>query len=221
MGWAERDNHNRPLPYILKTRLEGLRVAVDVQHLYKTDAPQDRGAIFELPGGFRVAEAQAATTYAQACVAWLSARGATVLTNHLARLELIGSYYRRLKQAEKWGARAYLACHINAGRGSYAALEYPQGAAGIALSTRIGLSLTDGIKEILSYKSVPLGPKDRGFACIGSFPTDRAAVLVEPFFGDNPRQQGLLSTPRLVELGEAIGEGVARWWEAEKDRRLI
>lgn len=221
MGWAERQNNGRGLPRILSTRLSGLRVAVDVQHLYKSHNPDDRGAIFELAGGFRLAEAQAATTYAQACVSWLRARGADVLTNHPANLELVGTYYRRHKQAEKWGAHAYLACHVNAGGGSYAALEYPVGAAGIPLGSRIGCCLTDGFKEILQHKLISLSPKARGFACVGSFPHDRAAILVEPFFGDNPRHQGLMSTPRLVAVGEAIAEGVARWWDYERERRII
>jgi N-acetylmuramoyl-L-alanine amidase len=217
MGYAERGNLTR----LLRVRLEGLRVAVDVQHLYKSSNPLDRGAVFELPGGFHLAEAQAVTVYAQALCAWLRARGAAVLTNHPAVPELVGSYYRRQKDAEKWDAHAYLACHLDAGNGSYAALEYPVGSAGIALATRIGARLCDDFKEILSYKAVSLSPQARGYSCVSGFPPARAAVLLEPFFGDNPRQQGLLATPRLVAVGESIGEGVARWWESVKASRLI
>lgn len=221
MGYAERGNVMAGLPRILRARLENFRVAVDVQHLYKTTSPDDRGAVFGLPGGFHLAEAQAVTVYAQALCSWLAARGAVVLTNHPATQVLVGSYYRRQKEAEKWGAAAYLACHLDAGNGSYAALEYPVGSAGIALATRIGTRLTDDFPEILSYKVVSLSPQARGYACINGFPNDRAAVLVEPFFGDNPRQQGLLSTPKLVAVGESIGEGVARWWESVRASRLI
>jgi N-acetylmuramoyl-L-alanine amidase len=217
MGYAERDK----LPRLLRVRLEGLRVAVDVQHLYKSSNPLDRGAVFELPGGFHLAEAQAVTVYAQSLCAWLAARGAAVLTNHPAGQILTGSYYRRQKAAEKWDAHAYLACHLDAGNGSYAATEYPVGAAGIALATRIGSRLCDDFPEILSYKTVSLSPQARGFACVGGFRTDRAAVLVEPFFGDNVRQQVLLSTPNLVAVGESIGEGVARWWESVRESRLV
>ena len=217
MGYAERDK----LPRLLRVRLEGLRVAVDVQHLYKSSNPLDRGAVFELPGGFHLAEAQAVTVYAQALCAWLAARGTAVLTNDPAAKVMVGSYYRRQKEAEKWEADAYLACHLNAGGGSYAALEYAVGSAGIALSTRIGARLGDDFQEITSYKLVSLSPQARGFSCIDGFPRDRAAVLLEPFFGDNPRQQELLSTPRLVAVGESIGEGVARWWESVRESRLI
>lgn len=217
MGYAER----AALPRLLRTRLEGLRVAVDVQHLYKSSNPLDRGAVFDLPGGFHLAEAQAVTVYAQALCAWLTARGAAVLTNQPAVPRLVGSYYRRIKEAEKWDANAYLACHLNAGKGSYAALEYAVGSAGVALASRVGSHLVDEFPEILSYKVVSLSPEARGYACISGFPSDRAAVLVEPFFGDNPRQQGLLSTPKLVAVGESIGEGVARWWESVRASRLI
>jgi hypothetical protein len=95
------------------------------------------------------------------------------------------------------------------------------GASGSALGSRIGSRLADEFPEILSYKLISLSPQARGFACIGAFPMDRAAVLVEPFFGDNPHQQGLLATPRLVAVGESIGEGVARWWESEQQRRMV
>jgi len=217
MGYAEKNNLTR----LLRVRLEGLRVAVDVQHLYKTSNPLDRGAIFELPGGFHLAEAQAVAVYAQALCAWLQARGAAVLTNQPAAQVLVGSYYRRQKAAEKWGADAYLACHIDAGKGSYALLEYVVGSAGMVLGSRIGARLCEDFPEILSHKTVSLSPPARGYACISGFPTDRAAVLVEPFFGDNPRQQGLLSTPNLIAVGESIGEGVARWWESVKASRLI
>jgi N-acetylmuramoyl-L-alanine amidase len=217
MGYAEKGNLNR----LLRTRLEGLRVAVDVQHLYKTSNPDDRGAVFELPGGFHLNEAQAVTVYAQALCAWLAARGAAVLTNHPAAQVMVGSYYRRQKEAEKWDAQVYLACHLDAGKGSYAALEYVVGSAGMTLGARIGARLCDDFQEILSYKTVSLGPQARGFSCISGFFSARAAVLVEPFFGDNPRQQGLLSTPKLVVVGESIGEGVARWWESVKASKLI
>jgi len=217
MGYAERNNLTR----LLRVRLEGLRVAVDVQHLYKTSNPLDRGAIFELPGGFHLAESQAVTVYAQALRAWLAARGAKVLTNDPAAHVMVGSYYRRQKEAEKWGTNAYLACHLNAGKGSYAALEYAAGSAGIGLGTRIGSRLRDDFQEITSYKLVSLSPQARGYVCIGGFLPGLAAVLVEPFFGDNPRQQELLSTPRLVAVGESIGEGVARWWESVRASRLI
>ena len=217
MGYAER----AALPRLLRTRLEGLRVAVDVQHLYKSSNPLDRGAVFDLPGGFHLAEAQAVTVYAQALCAWLTARGVAVLTNQPAAGVMVGSYYRRIKEAEKWGAHAFLACHIDAGNGSYALVEYLVGSAGVALATRIGSRLTDDFPEILSHKAVSLSPPARGYVCINGFPSDRAAVLVEPFFGDNPRQQGLLSTPKLVAVGESIGEGVARWWESVRESRLI
>jgi hypothetical protein len=215
VGYAERTAR------LLRVRLEGLRVAVDVQHLYKTSNPLDRGAIFDLPGGFHLSEAQAVTVYAQALCTWLMARGAAVLTNNPAGKVMVGSYYRRLKEAQKWDAHAYLACHLDAGNGSYALLGHVAGTSGSGLGTRIGWRLCEDFPEILSYKGIAMSEKTRGYVCIAGFPTDRAAVLVEPFFGDNQRQQSLLSSPRLVAVGESIGEGVARWWESIKASRLI
>jgi N-acetylmuramoyl-L-alanine amidase len=219
MGYAER----AALPRLLRTRLEGLRVAVDVQHLYKSARSGDRGAEFVLAGlpGLHLSEAAAVTVYAQALAAWLAARGAAVLTNSPAAQTLVGGYYGRQKEAERWDAAAYLACHLNAGNGSYALCEYATGSGGLPLATRIGACLTDSFPEILNYKAVSLAPEARGYVCIGGFPTARAAALVEPFFGDNASHQALLSTPKLVAVGECIGEGVARWWESVRASRMI
>ena len=42
-----------------------------------------------------------------------------------------------------------------------------------------------------------------------------AALVVEPFFGDNPRHQAQLTTAAgLASVGEMIGQGVASWWGA-------
>jgi N-acetylmuramoyl-L-alanine amidase len=214
MGRAARDNHGAGLPRVLATRLSGLRLAVDVQHLYKP-APhdRDRGAVFTLPGGLTVAEAQLATLYAQALIMWLHARGAMVLANAPAVGQLMGSYNHRNLEAFKWGAHAYLACHVNAGGGGYALSEYVAGTSGGALAMAINHSLADNLAEITSAQSGPLTSVQRGFVCIGEFDRSRPAVILEPFFGDNPRHQALIPASRLAQVGEAIGEGVAAWWE--------
>lgn len=201
----------RPVPKILATRLAGLRVAVDVQHLYRKSHPRDRGACFTLAGGFKVDEAEAATRYALALTAWLAARGADVLTN--ASPALRGEYPERNEVAKHWGAHVYLACHLNAGRGSYARLEYIAGAAAVPLAQAIEAELVADFPEILSANLVALSPGQRGAVCIEEFRRDRPALILEPFFGDNPRMQGLMTTARLLAIGEAIGAGVAKWWE--------
>jgi hypothetical protein len=217
MGYAERANTAAGLPRLLATRLSGLRVAVDVQHLYKpVPHDHDRGTIFTLADGTKVAEAQISTLYAQALIMWLHARGAVVLPNAPSTGILIGTYTRRNLEANRWGADAYLACHVNAGNGAYCLNEYAAGTPGGALALAIGLALKDDFKELWDHRELPLVSGQRGHVCIGEFDRSRPAVIVEPFFGDNPTHQGLIPAARLVQVGEAIGEGVAKWWERSK-----
>jgi N-acetylmuramoyl-L-alanine amidase len=214
VGWAERLNRAAGLPRVLVTRLSGLRIAVDVQHLYKPPPhDQDRGAVFTLANGTKVCESQIATLYAQALVTWLHSRGATVMCNDLLHGRLTGTYAQRNLDAFHWGAHAYLACHVNAGGGSYCLAEYPAGTTGGALGGSIGACLVDDFRELLSSQLGPLTSGQRGFVCIGECDRSRPAVILEPFFGDNPRHQALIPAARLVAVGESIGEGVARWWE--------
>jgi N-acetylmuramoyl-L-alanine amidase len=217
MGRAARLNQSAGLPRLLATRLSGLRLAVDVQHLYKPPPhDHDRGAVFNLAGGLKVTEAQLATLYAQALVMWLHQRGAVVLCNDPAHGSMVGTYGHRNLEAFKWGAHAYLACHVNAGNGSYCLNEYPAGTSGAALAVAIGTELADEFPEILEHREAALTSVQRGFVCLGECDRSRPAVIVEPFFGDNLKQQALIPAPALVRVGEAIGEGVAAWWERSK-----
>ncbi len=205
-----------PVAPILRRRLEGLRVAVDVQHLYKADNPADRGCRFVLASGLTVWEAAAATGYAQSLAHWLIDRGATVRMNDPRTGQLTGSYPRRNRQANTWQAHAYLACHLDAGKGKYAALEYPVGRAGSLLARAIGAALVADFPEIPAHREVPLMEHARGWLCVGAVDAAIAAVLLEPFFGDYRPAQGLLAADRLAAVGEEIGAGVAYWWEAKR-----
>lgn len=198
--------------------LAGLSAAVDVQHLYRTDKPHDQGAIFTLPDGTHVAEGHAATLYADALARRLRERGVRVLTNNPALGFLCGTYPERNRQAMAWGAQVYLACHVNAGRGSYAEAEAMRGSEGVRLAERVMGPVASRIRPVLSYTSRQIEPRlggrppGRGAICIETFPSGLAAVILEPFFGDNPHQAGLFLAPALAQIGEAIADGVGAWW---------
>ena len=211
MGYAAKSSLD------LRTRLVGLRVAVDVQHLYREGQHAgDHGSTFTLEGGGKIAEAQAAVAYAQALVAWLRARGAAVLTNEPAAGILTGPYSRRNAAALSWGAGAYLACHVNAGGGGYALAEYPLACEGQVLGDLIGAELVKRFREIRAHTTRALSPGARGDVCIEGCSKDAPAIVLEPFFGDTPAMQPLFAAGRLTELGEAIGEAVASWWEKRR-----
>jgi N-acetylmuramoyl-L-alanine amidase len=198
--------------------LASLSVAVDVQHLYRTDHPRDRGTIFTLPDGTHVAEGDAATLYAAALTRRLRDRGARVLENDPPRGILCGTYGERNRAAAAWGAHVYLACHVNAGRGSYAEAEAMRGTEGERLAPRVMTLVALRVPAVLSFTyrlleaRVGRTPPSRGAVCVEAFPPGLAAVILEPFFGDNPHQAGLFLAPALAQIGEAIADGVGAWW---------
>src|SRR5258706_8674115 len=98
-----------------------IAVAVDVQHAWRPwPHVGDRGALFYRPDGLTVDEVSLASGYAAATVAELERAGAVVLRNRPPAGPLTGPYSRRGDYAGGGGARSYLACHVNAGRGGFA-----------------------------------------------------------------------------------------------------
>lgn len=202
-------------------KILSLRVAVDVQHLYRPHLPNDQGSVYRLTDGSTVTEGHAATMYAEAIAAHLRAAGAAVLTNP----DLSGYYSARQRHASEWGAHLYLACHVNAGGGAYALIEHMpvEAMPGLAaldtsdLARRIGLGLSDQVAGIIGWRQVELAPGARGRVCVAGFTGPHA--LLEPFFGDNPQHQPLLAAPKLKLIGDVIGSAVVNWWQFGHDGR--
>lgn len=192
--------------------LTGMKVALDVQHLYRPNHPHDQGSVYTLAGGFTITEAHCTNIYAGAIHEFLSSWGATVLVNDPVRGTLIGYYSQRNREASLWGADLYLACHLNAGHGTYAAIEMMAGRRDDRLCAYIGSELKATAKEITDARPVMLGHGDRGAVCIEACACP--AAIVEPFFGDSPSQQPLMAGAALADIGRAIGRGVANWWRA-------
>ncbi len=210
MGWAQRYRERRA------AMLQGLKVAVDVQHLYRAHKPNDRGSLYTLANGTRTTEASAALIYAASLKRWLMGHGAEVLANDPAKGILIGRYSTRNRMAAAWGAQAYLACHLNAGGGYYALAEHMGATLGKYLATQIAKRLDLSYPAITSGHVRALSSTDRGAVCIQYLPLSVAAVLCEPFFGDNPVHQPLLAAPELDRIGTLIGEAVAAWWQGRR-----
>lgn len=196
--------------------LAGLRVAVDVQHLYRNDKPNDRGSVYTVEdathatGQVRTTEAAAATIYAGALVTFLRGLGAAVLTNDPVRRVLVGDYWHRNIEAAAWHADLYLACHLNAGGGRYACIEYMGVQAGVcAMPAAFILSATTEETRQTGVRRT-LFRGDRGPVCIEAF--SGRAFIVEPFFGDGAGDsQRLLAPASLARIGQAIGRGILAW----------
>src|SRR6266481_4300012 len=169
--------------------LTGLKVALDVQHLYRPNHPRDQGSVYQLASGATITEAHCTLLYAAAIHGFLIAWGATVLSNDPVAKTLVGTYSQRNDAANLWGANLYLACHLHAGHGSYAAIEMMSARRDDRVACWIGNELVAAAPEILEYRTVSLAHLERGAVCIER--CDCPALILEPFFGDNPRQQGL------------------------------
>lgn len=195
-------------------------VAIDVQHLYRTGLhARDRGTRFRLQDGRTIYEADAVVSYAQALGLWLTEAGATVITNDPVRGRMVGPYSRRQREARTRGCELYLACHLNAGGGNYSRVEMMSGlpaqtqAQALACGRWIQGSLAY-LTELRTQQTAFLRHGDRGAVCIEGCGLALPALLLEPFFGDTPRHQALLSSERLAVVGQLIGHGVAAWWRA-------
>jgi N-acetylmuramoyl-L-alanine amidase len=195
---------------------------VDVQHLYRVGLhARDRGTRFRLANGTTVWEADAATHYAQALTQELRDRGAFVLTNDPVRKWLTGYYSARNRQATAWGAKLYLACHLNAGGGSCSRVEVmrarPAGTATAAIQLAGWIHGALGaLPQIRLGHTVVLNHGERGAVCIEGVGPWIPALLLEPFFGDTPKMQDLLGGAELATVGKLIGQGVAAWWRATR-----
>jgi N-acetylmuramoyl-L-alanine amidase len=191
--------------------LAGLTVAVDVQHAYRTGPhARDRGALFHTPNRTKVYEADCAHLYALALGETLASWGATVISNDPMAGILVGAYGTRQAQAAARGALCYLACHMNAGGGSYARVDIVAPLSR-PLAADILAALDEAIPEIKSVNLTTLEPTQHGAVCVRGF-TRGPAVLLEPLFGDHPAHQRLLSFEGLALVGRAVARGVAMWW---------
>jgi N-acetylmuramoyl-L-alanine amidase len=208
VGYAARTSLAR------QTVMAGARIAVDVQHLYRPSKPHDRGALFTLADGTHTDEASATLKYAAVLCDYLEASGATVLTNDAAHGILTGEYRTRNRAAQVWQAHAYLACHLDAGGGEYAMVERMAMTAGGELAEILATAVSEAFPRELPHHQVRLlGAEQRGAVCVEAVPATIPALILEPFFGDQPNHQGLLAAPQLRQLGVALGSALARWWQ--------
>ena len=193
-------------------------VVLDVQHAYRSSHPHDRGAVFTRANGLRVSEVDLVLGYVAAAARQLAALGFQVGTNNPATGLFVGPYQRRQAEASAMLACAYLACHVNAGGGRYGrvGLAHPRSSR-LASSLALGLARSAVAPRGYVCSTVGVKPHERGSVCIRF--VECPAVLLEPFFGDNPEHLARFGTPGgLQALGEDIAVAVAEWYWSEQDR---
>jgi N-acetylmuramoyl-L-alanine amidase len=212
MGWAKRAGDVRRADDAARAvMLERVKAVVDVQHLYRDGIHTgDRGSRYRLKDGSTLWEADAALQYAAVIGRELKSLGASVWTNDPHSGILVGPYSRRHQSAMVMGANLYLACHLNAGGGAYASVEYMRLTASEPIAKCVTAELEQSFSEIHRSRTVALAPGDRGAVCVQGFTTG-PAIILEPLFGDYADHQGLLTLVGLERVGQAIVRGIVTW----------
>jgi N-acetylmuramoyl-L-alanine amidase len=187
-------------------------VILDRQHGDRRNGrPFDPGATF---GPLR--ETDLCDAYIAVAAEVLRSRGHEVETFTTGPYDLRHS--RAVSLARGFGVRvAYVACHVNAGGGSYALVEYDaRSRGGTALAEALAEKLGT-LPEVTAGKTKALSPGARGFVCIDgiySGPANIAAALVEPGFVDTEAHAELWTPAGLQRIGTAIALAVEAWGAA-------
>jgi len=215
-----------------------MNLILDIQHTGRKSKPGDMGAAYDLDGdGVTGENGEREVDLVRGYTA--AARDYALSLGWRVDVLDAGEYSERhhlAGQISKGGGRtAYLACHVNAGRGSYGLVrpDY-RSVGGFRLAEALAASLGTLTPEItrarieLLYPSktaASAGLRDvstadqvawwtRGWGCIDGIyegPAELCGCLVEPFFIDWPGHKSLTTPEGLIRLGRTLVEGVRRW----------
>ena len=114
---------------------------------------------------------------------------------------------------------AYLACHVNAGRGDYAAFIHDaRSRGGAVLANRLAQAFSDlklaGIKRALVREGTPDNAWSRGLNTVKGIyagPANIVGVCVEPYFLDRKEHQWLANDVGGERIAEALVDGLVKW----------
>jgi N-acetylmuramoyl-L-alanine amidase len=193
-------------------------VILDRQHAGKP-GKEDRGASVELDGR-TVYEVDLTRAYIEAATDLLNAEG------HAVYLLEDGWYSARHARAceiarENPDERiAYVACHINAGGGSYGLVLHDA-------RSRGGHALAEAVADALGTDNAALdrtlvraadheGAWARAMTTIEgiySGPGNLSGICYEPFFIDSERNRALMTDDGLRAVGNALAVGCMQWGE--------
>lgn len=182
---------------------------LDRQHLGKPSKPGDHGAVH---GALR--ETDLTDAYIAAAADALRRHGHTVEV--LVEGEY-GTRHHRAREIARGAPKtrcAYVACHVNAGGGTYGLVEYD------ARSTR-GAQLADELAHglralpgVTTSRTKGLGAGERGWVCIDGIyagPANLAGVIFEPGFIDAGGHAGLWTAEGLTRIGTALALACEGW----------
>ena len=171
---------------------------LDIQHRGKPGRWSDRGAV-----AFGVEEVDLTHRYALAADKELRRLGweAAVLAD--------GHYADRWARADAYGARVYVACHVDGGGGDRGTVFFD---ARSARGPKLAEAVADALREAVPWPVLPrpTAPGDRAFNTIHG--VRAVALCYEPGFVDCPNEpHRALLVERAEALGAALARGIAAW----------
>lgn len=149
-----------------------------------------------------------------------------------------GPYHERNQDDLVATADLYVACHVNAGRGTYALALHDHGREQARAACAFILNELHQLPGITHARRgewghprpqadayQPLSPPmtvgsrtfhvqawpERGRVCIAEVPEEVPALVVEPFFIDTPSHRPLTQRRSLREVGRRLAQGILAW----------
>jgi len=198
-------------------------VIFDRQHYGKPNRPDDLGAAIDLDGDGNIEdqekEANLTPLYYLPAKRTLEALGQSVYVLDS------GWYSDRHKRANAIAAAnpdkkvAYIACHVNAGKGDYSVMIHDQRSGNgsrlaLALSAAIADHAISGIQRSLVRAASADNAWKRGYSTIKgiySGPNNISGVCLEPYFIDRQDHQWLATPEGGEALAEALVSGLMDW----------
>ncbi len=177
-------------------------VIFDRQHYGKPGKPNDRGAAVDLDGDGVISDQEQEANITP--LYYLPAKAELERQGHSVYVLDSGWYGDRHKQANAIAAQnrdkkvAYIACHINAGKGDYAVFIHDarsKGGTGLAnaLAAAFQGAGINGIRRNLVRAASADNEWKRGYSTISGIyagPANIAGVCLEPFFLDTKPMRG-------------------------------
>lgn len=173
-----------------------------------------RSARFD-PGAVHDTLVEVNLTHAYIAAAKLALEAA----GHVVVVLVTGTYDQRhavaIRLAAEHTEALYIQCHVNAGGGEYALVEYDRrSSAGRRAASSIARALGE-LAGVTVGQIRPLDSDDRGWTCIDDIwaaPT-MCGVLIEPGFIDSPEHAHLWTADGLRLVGAAIADGIEAYAE--------
>lgn len=188
-----------------------MKVALDIQHLYKASQPKDKGAF-----AHGIHEADIVKDYMEKTAFLLKEKGITVLLNDPEKNTFIGDYWQRHIYANNNGVHLYIAGHLNidSTQSEYSFIEYNKETHyENAIFSHI---LSSNLKNYLNTDNIiikTLNKSDPDYYCIDNLLMP--AIIYKPLSIYNNSHMKLTKNLGLFVIAEALVNAILQYQEAD------